>query len=334
MNNTAVIPRTFIWRRLHSLMGLWLVLFLIEHLLVNSQAALWVGDNGRGFLHLVEGIHNLPYRQAVEIFLLGVPILFHGVLGIQYLWTGKFNSFRTDGSAPSLPEYSRNRAYTWQRITSWIVLFLLLFHVIKFRFIEYPLSATVAGKTSYFVNVHMDDGLYTVAKKLNVQLYDTSRIDQEKASFEANSNPNLSKEAHQVWQADTQHYLQYNPQTGAILIDAQFQKEKQEWFKTLATKKIEGNRVVAVSEDFGSATLLTIRDAFKYPVYVIVYTIFVLATCFHAFNGFWTFLITWGVVLKAVAQRRMTKVAWGLMALVAFWGLATVWGTYWINLRT
>ena len=47
---TAVIPRAFIWRRLHSLMGLWLVLFLGEHLLTNSQAALWLGDNGKGFV--------------------------------------------------------------------------------------------------------------------------------------------------------------------------------------------------------------------------------------------------------------------------------------------
>lgn len=36
------LPSAFIWRRAHSLTGLWLVLFLIEHLLTNSQAALFL----------------------------------------------------------------------------------------------------------------------------------------------------------------------------------------------------------------------------------------------------------------------------------------------------
>lgn len=63
----AAIPKAFIWRRLHSLMGLWLVLFLIEHLLTNSQAALWLGDNGRGFVNMVNAIHNLPYLEVIEL---------------------------------------------------------------------------------------------------------------------------------------------------------------------------------------------------------------------------------------------------------------------------
>ena len=134
------VPKEFIWRRIHSLTGLWLVLFLIEHLVVNSQAALWIGESGREFVELVNEIHNLPYLEALEIFLLGMPILFHLVLGLKYLFTARYNSAKSDGSTPSLPQYGRNRAYTWQRVTSWILLFALVAHVAKFRFIDYPVS--------------------------------------------------------------------------------------------------------------------------------------------------------------------------------------------------
>ena len=68
------LPRAFIWRRLHSLAGLWLVIYIIDHLLINSQAALLLGNDGRGFIHSVNAIHNLPYLSVIEILVLGVPI--------------------------------------------------------------------------------------------------------------------------------------------------------------------------------------------------------------------------------------------------------------------
>jgi hypothetical protein len=72
---TYTLPRAFVWRRVHSLMGLWLALFLTEHLLTNSQAALLLGDNGGGFVRTVNWIHDLPYLQVIEVFLIGTPIL-------------------------------------------------------------------------------------------------------------------------------------------------------------------------------------------------------------------------------------------------------------------
>ncbi len=253
---------------------------------------------------MVEGIHNLPYLEAIEIFLLGVPLFIHLVWGVKYLWTAKFNSFPTDGSAPALTKYSRNHAYTWQRITSWIILFLLVFHIVKFRFIEYPHSAVIGDNESYFVHITRDDGLQAVAKRLDVELYDAPRIAQEQSDF-----AKLPK-------TDDLDY-----------------RQKSDWLSTLTAKKLHEDGLVAVSDSFGTATLLTVRDTFKNPIYVGIYTVFVLATCYHAFNGFWTFLITWGVILSMLSQRRMMKVAWCLMALVAFWGLAAVWGTYWLNLK-
>lgn len=280
---TPAIPQAFVWRRIHSLMGLWLVLFLMEHLLVNSQAALLLGDNARGFIESVNSLHNLPYLEAIEIFLLGVPILFHMVWGIKYLFTSKANSFSSDGTKPALPEYPRNRAYTLQRITSWILVIALIGHVAKFRFIEYPLSIDQGEESFYFVRIHMDKGLCSVADRLGVKIYDAASISREK---------------------------------------------RGDFAKILEKKSIAGNEVIAVSKDFAAATLLNVRDTFKSPIYVALYTIFVLAACFHAFNGLWTFLITWGVILKMSSQDHMVKWAYVLMAIIAFMGLAAIWGTY------
>jgi succinate dehydrogenase / fumarate reductase cytochrome b subunit len=266
--STAVLPRAFIWRRLHSLTGLWVVLFLMEHLFVNSQAALWLGDEWHGFVQAVNSIHNLPYLHVIEVVLLGVPIAFHAALGVRALLRAKSNAHSTDGSAPSLPEYGRNRAYSWQRITSWILLIGIVAHVVKFRFIEYPERVVRGTEVTYLVTVDDDPGLAKVADRLGVSLHESS----------------------------------------------------------------SENKMICTAHDFGTATLLTVREAFRQPIYVVLYTIFVLAACFHAFNGFWTFLITWGVILKMSAQRAMANVAIGLMVLVALLGLLSIWGTYLLNL--
>ena len=257
---TASIPKEFIWRRLHSLMGLWLVLFLMEHLFVNSQAALLLGENGKGFVDAVNTIHNLPFLPAIELTLLGVPILLHLVLGVKYLFTSKMNSFKSDGSKPSLPELKRNKAYSWQRITSWILLVTLVAHVVKFRFLEYPEKVG----SDYAVTLHVDERLYPLAEKLGVSI----------------SN------------ADNPHKL------------------------------------IALCPSFGTASLLSVRDTFQSPWYVAMYTLFVLAACFHGFNGLWTFMITWGVIFKVAAQRSMVTICYVLMALITLLGLASIWGTY------
>ena len=325
-----VLPQEFVWRRLHSLMGLWLVLFLFEHLLVNSQAALLLGDNARGFVEMVNSIHNLPYLEAIEILLLGVPILIHLVWGIKYLFTSKPNSWPSDGTKPSLPKYSRNHAYTWQRITSWILAVALVAHVVKFRFLDYPLSINQGQTSTFFVRLSVDKGLYTVADRLGVSLYDATAIEAEKAELSRRSGEQaLVEVAGQITTSTS-----YDPQTAVILTSAQKYQQKKSGSRCLKKCRVGKNEVIAAAPDFGTASLLTVRDTFKNPLYVALYTIFVLAACFHGFNGLWTFLITWGVVLSMAAQRRSVKVAVGLMLLVTFFGLAAVWGTYWLNLKT
>lgn len=303
------IPRAFIWRRLHSLMGLWLVIFLCEHLLTNSQAALWVGDSGTGFIDFVNFLHNLPYLQVIEIVLLGIPFVIHMVWGVKYLLTSKFNSYSKQGKAPYLP-LGRNRAYTWQRITSWILLVCIIGHVAKFRFLDYPRDVPMGNKTVYLITVSSDPGLYTVAERLDVSLYDQKRIAQESQIFE-------------------HHNLSNQPFTPHVQ-EMQF---KERFLRALEKENPSSEEVVAVAENFGAASILAVRNTFKNPIYIAAYTLFVLAAVFHASNGFWTFLITWGWVLKMAAQRAWVTVSLVLMGTLLFLGLAAIWGTYWINLR-
>lgn len=328
---TATIPRAFVWRRLHSLTGLWLVLFLMEHLLTNSQAALLLGENGQGFVKMVNALHNFPYLQAIEIFLLGVPILVHMIWGVQYLFTAKPNSYGSNRAKPALPEYGRNRAYTWQRITSWILLFMLAFHVVKFRFLEYPVSVSQGAKSSYMVRISLDTGLYTVADRLGVRLYDQTAIEKEKRNLEDRSGESALVDAAHTIQSEEN--LVYDAQKAVILASAQKFEEKTAFVNALQKQTLSQREVVAVADNFGTASLLVVRNTFKNPFYVGFYTVFVLAACFHAFNGFWTFLISWGIILKMSAQRSMATFAIALMLIVTFLGLAAVWGTYWINLR-
>lgn len=334
MSSTA-LPRAFVWRRLHSLMGLWLVLFLMEHLLVNSQAALLLGDNGRGFVEMVNSIHNLPYLQVIEFALLGVPILIHLVWGLKILFTAKSNANRSDGSKPSLPEYGRNRAYSWQRITSWILAVFLLCHVAKFRFIDYPLSLNEGTHSFYFVRVDLDNGLYTVASRLGVTLYDKAAVEKEEQKLgERRAEAALIEAAQSYFDESSKKTNQFDSQRSIILDAAQKFQQKQAFVEKLGSLPLKSHQIVAVAPDFGTASLLAVRDTFKSPLYVTLYTIFVLCACFHAFNGLWTFLITWGVILRMTAQKRMVSVCLGIMLVIAFLGLASVWGTYFLNLKT
>lgn len=319
-------------------MGLWLVLFLMEHLLVNSQAALWLGENGRGFVDMVNGIHNLPYLQVIEVLLLGVPILIHGALGVKYLFTSKHNYHKTDGSAPIM-RTGRNRAYSWQRITSWILLIGLVLHVAKFRFIDYPDQVQVGDKTTYLIPVSMDDGLYTLADRLDVTLYNTQAVDQLAAKIQDRTSEEalvavaetLKQQEYGFAQGPIPH--EYDSQKAILLGSAQAYQNDRRFVAALQRYTLESGHVVAAANDFGTASLLSVRDTFKSPIYAGLYTLFVLAACFHAFNGFWTFLLTWGWILKMSAQRAWTTVAAVLMLGIIFLGLASIWGTYWFNLK-
>lgn len=243
--------------------GVFLVLFLIEHLLTNSQAALWWGEDGRGFIEAVTAIHQLPYLQVLEVFLIGLPFLIHGVYGIAILRTGEPNVGTTDGSKPSLGWKGNNGGYTWQRITAWILLVGVVLHVIEMRFIDYPQEVEGGINPSYAVRLTEDPGIFSLAKRLGVQL-----------------------------------------------------EEKK------------GGEIIATAPNFATASLLVVRDTFKSPWMVIIYSIFVITACYHAFYGLWTASITWGFMKSRKGQRIFLIVCVGLMLLVMGLGLAASIGTF------
>ena len=323
--------QSFIWARIHSLMGLGIVIFLIEHLITNSQAALFFHEDGAGFITMVNFLHSLPYLQVLEVMLIGIPILFHAVLGIRIAIKGRSNSLYSNGTRP-LMNFGRNHAYTWQRLTSWILLLGIILHVSYMRFIIYPIKACENKEEYFLTRVSMDSGLYTVADRLNTRLFDQEAITAEKnalASMAAKMtlvDERLSEVKNDGQSFDLEEASMYD--------SLQRFKEKKAWVLALEARPISKKEVIAVAPSFGTATLLNVRNAFKDTIKCGLYTLFVLSAVFHAFNGLWTFLITWGAILKMGSQKAFGKICLGLMLLFAFLGLAAVWGTYWINLKS
>ena len=316
------ISSAFIWRRVHSLMGLWLVLYLTIHLITNSQAALWFGDDGSGFVKMVNALEGFPYLQVVETVLIGIPLLIHGVWGVKRALTARMNSTQGDGSRPGL-KYERNRAFTWQRLTSWILLVGIIGHVAQMRFIDSPKKGIGPMGEQFFVKVSFDEGLYTLAARLHANLFspeDVKGAARQAKAMGAVSRPELGKGM-------------YSADDDAARTMMQKAREEKEWMETLGSFKLKDNQVVAVSSAPGTAFLLMVRDTFKSPLMAALYTIFLLAAAFHAFNGFWTFLITWGMILSYRSQKAMVPVSVVGIAILSLLGLAAIWCSYWVNLR-
>lgn len=313
--SSTQISSAFIWRRVHSLMGFWLVLYLTLHLITNSQAALWLGSEGNGFVRMVNGLENLPYLHAIEIILIGVPLAIHLVWGVHRALTARGNSLPSNSGKPSL-KYERNFAYSLQRLSSWILLFGIIGHVIQMRFLDMPKQARLEGNEQSMVKLDFDGGLYKLSSRLGVILYDSKQIDKMSICSQ-NSDVSFS---------DT-----YDSKTETKVNQMERLDEENEWKRTLASFSLEPNQVVAVADSPGKAMLLAVRNTFKSPLYAVLYTIFLLAAAFHAFNGFWTFLITWGVILSFRSQKAMIPVCMIGMAALALLGLAAIWGSYWLN---
>lgn len=129
----------FLLRRLHSLTGIVPIgVFLISHLVTNSTL-LWgkfglraeghgvsVADGGVAyFQEEVSWInHQVPHLLLIEITL-WVSIAFHAILGIVYIRTGKSNT--------RLYPYADNWRYKLQRISGYVGIVFILYHVATLR---------------------------------------------------------------------------------------------------------------------------------------------------------------------------------------------------------
>ena len=322
------VSTAFLWRRVHSLMGFWLVVYLFEHLIVNSQAALWIGDDGHLFVKLVNSLESLPYLQVIEVTLIGIPLLIHGGWGIKRALASKMNAGSSDGSSPSL-KYERNRAYSWQRISSWILLFGILGHVVQMRFWDYPKKVMKDNGAQYLVSLNFDEGLYSLGSRLHVTFYSKSQIDEMKSENQMHIHETIEKKSLREAVQPTE----YLPAREVEISGIQKSAQERFWINQLSSFHLKEDEVVAVCSKPGTAMLLNVRDTFKNPLMAIFYTLFVLAAAFHAGNGFWTFLITWGVILSMRSQKSMIPFSVFLALGFSFLGLIAIWGSYWINLR-
>lgn len=136
----------FLLRRLHSLSGILPIgVFLINHLLTNSTIA-WGLVNSRAsenvapgtieqvgemtarrvgtFQHEVTFINEMPFLVLIEVTL-WVSIAFHAILGVYFARTGKSNTARY--------AYQDNWRYSLQRLTGYIAIFYIFYHVATLR---------------------------------------------------------------------------------------------------------------------------------------------------------------------------------------------------------
>ena len=249
------------------------------HLIANSQAALWIGDDGSGFIRLVNALESLPYLQVIETVLIGIPLLIHGVWGIKRVLEARLDSWKSDGSAPTL-KYERNRAFTWQRL-SYSILSSGSLDMLRKCVLSTRQKKQNAALEKSFLRGSISIRLYTLAARLHVTSFTLQDVEDATRRLRVSlllTSRNFRTEE-----------VKYNPNEEVMRDKMQKAAEEREWTKILASFRLKENQMVAVSSMPGTAFLLMVRNTFKSPVMAVLYTIFVLAAAFHAFNGFWTF---------------------------------------------
>lgn len=111
-------------RKLHSLLGVIpLGAFLLEHMITNYQA---FNAGPEGFNSAVQFIQGLPLVLFLEIFLIWIPLLYHGVYGLYVAYQAR-NNVTNFG-------YFRNHMFMWQRITGVITFVYIVWHFYDTRF--------------------------------------------------------------------------------------------------------------------------------------------------------------------------------------------------------
>lgn len=113
--------KQFLLRRLHSLTGLGIGLFLMEHFFTNAH----VHQGEESFNEAVAMIQGIPHLIFIEIGLLLLPFAFHIIYGLVIIAGGQSNVY--DQSRP------RNWLYFLQRASAFPILAFLIFHVVTLR---------------------------------------------------------------------------------------------------------------------------------------------------------------------------------------------------------
>ncbi len=114
---------SFIWRKLHSLLGIIPIgAFLLEHLISNFEALGGPAAYGRQ----VRFLNSLPMVRVLEWVFIFLPLLYHGLYGLWIWLRGKANVVYYP--------WSGNWMYVVQRYTGIIAFVYIGYHVATQRF--------------------------------------------------------------------------------------------------------------------------------------------------------------------------------------------------------
>ncbi|MEN1935052.1 succinate dehydrogenase cytochrome B558 [Paenibacillus sp. 102] len=158
--------REYTFRKWHSLMGVIPVgVFLTQHLVVNNFAT----RGAEAFNKAAHFMELLPFRYALEIFVIFLPILYHAIYGLYIAFTAKNNA--------TSYSYFRNWMFVFQRISGVLTLIFIAWHVWQTRIqallgaqVNYDMMADILNNPAmfgfYLVGVvstifHFANGLWT-----------------------------------------------------------------------------------------------------------------------------------------------------------------------------
>jgi succinate dehydrogenase / fumarate reductase, cytochrome b subunit len=115
---------SFIWRKLHSLLGIVPIgAFLVEHILSNFEAL----KGPAAYAAQVKFLNSLPLVRVLEWVFIFLPILYHGLYGV-YIW------LRGKSNIVYYP-WAGNWMYVAQRYTGLIAFAYIFQHVLRQRFL-------------------------------------------------------------------------------------------------------------------------------------------------------------------------------------------------------
>jgi succinate dehydrogenase / fumarate reductase cytochrome b subunit len=114
---------SFLWRRLHSLSGIFPIgFFLLEHFFSNAFAV----NGGAAYNENVKFLTGLPFVLVLEICFIYIPIAYHALYGFWIWWRGESN-------VTDYP-WIGNWMYTAQRYTGIVAFFYIGYHTWTMRF--------------------------------------------------------------------------------------------------------------------------------------------------------------------------------------------------------
>ncbi len=172
----GLITGNFLERKIHSLTGIIPIgVFLLEHLITNSFAL----KGPEYYNQKIEAFQQIPFLVPIEILLIAIPLAFHTILGLYYVYLSKNNVLQY--------KYFRNYMFYLQRITAIITFLFVLYHAYTARIaraaagieISYEFMNGILSQPLFFIIYlvgllaavfHFSNGIYTFAISWGITL--------------------------------------------------------------------------------------------------------------------------------------------------------------------